>query len=457
MAYTSKINLIDYFIDATIQNHPDSHIIDNFAFFIYPEVGYSYITSKDNARKIAKQFSQEDIVNEIIIQLKKFKDLSMALPKNILTRDLDLINACTDLLNVIEKENNPVNFLLLNPKILKPCANLFAYLRYGPDLELSKIVRKDKVDEIRIPDVGPFRNIVIQPSTLNRCRSDVLNGSQFVQKRNEYSLGGSLYAVSDMGNIRKNQEDSVLILTHPKNSNFKFLMVADGMGGMDAGEEASSYITKRMLEWFESINVSYYENTNDLEEQFKNILNQINDELCEKFMSEGKRGGSTFVGAIIGKYNTLLCNIGDSRGYILKNGELKQVTEDNSVGYSLYKAGEVRKDDIRFLRNSNVITKCMGYSTDELYPSVKILKNDYDRLILFTDGIWDSLSDDKIKVITKRTGPKELAGALVDSALSTDSYLRKDITNTSEFKSFIPSGHDNATVAVYNNEEIKRR
>ena len=84
----------------------------------------------------------------------------------------------------------------------------------------------------------------------NNCKKDVLEKTQLEKKEVEYSIGKTLYAASNKGK-RLKQEDSVIILEHPKNSEIKLIAVADGIGGHLDGDLASNYAIKRLIEWFE--------------------------------------------------------------------------------------------------------------------------------------------------------------------------------------------------------------
>ena len=105
--------------------------------------------------------------------------------------------------------------------------------------------------------------------------------------------------------------------------------------------------------------------------------------------------GTTFCGAIVGKDKTLLANVGDSRAYIFKDGKLTQVTKDDSKVQVLYDEGKISsKEEMRFNRDSNQINKVLGFpGYDE--PTFTVLDNqEYDSLMIVSDGVSDYLSED---------------------------------------------------------------
>ena len=109
-----------------------------------------------------------------------------------------------------------------------------------------------------------------------------------------------------------------------------------------------------------------------------------------------------FVPYIINKKGTIVFNIGDSRCYIYKNKKLIQITEDDSDVWLYHKMFNVRKDHLRYIASSNVINACIGISHELCNVSVIILSNNYDGILLFTDGVTDLLTDRKILNIIKK-------------------------------------------------------
>ncbi|MGN1298556.1 MAG: PP2C family protein-serine/threonine phosphatase [Candidatus Scatovivens sp.] len=292
------------------------------------------------------------------------------------------------------------------------------------------------------------QNIRLNAENLEKCRSAIISGVGF-KREGTISIGTSLHAATSIGNKRKNQEDAVLIMEHPRIPGFKMLVVADGMGGLDAGEYASNETVQQTKKWFESLDESYYTNPQKIEDSLGQALQMISDEIYDK---KGGRCGSTFVGAIIGKNETLIANVGDSRAYALAGTELEMITEDQSVANDHYKLGIIQeKDDMRFYRKSNIIKQHIGMR-DDIRPNYYILRNqDYDSILLFSDGVTDCLSDSDILAVTRRTDRRQLAKALVDKALVTDSKAREGL-DPKYYAKDILGGKDNATAAVFSNE-----
>lgn len=290
-----------------------------------------------------------------------------------------------------------------------------------------------------------MENLEINPENMHKLASGVERPNI---KRMEEQLEGNMHAVSDIGNYRKNQEDAFLIMQHPDNPDFKFMVVADGMGGCLYGEIASDIAVKEAREWFSKIDPRYYKETDKLNNnlEISKMLRSIDHKIYKK---TGGKGGTTFVCSIIGKDSTVLTNIGDSRAYIVKGAELQQVTEDNSYTYNLWKEGIItRKDDIRFHKDSNLMTQSLGSDEYTYYNNECVLLNNdsYDNILLFSDGVTDCISEDRIQIICRNTSSKDLAKNIVNYALSHNSIFDK---NDPEYNQIIEAGKDNTTAAVY--------
>lgn len=280
------------------------------------------------------------------------------------------------------------------------------------------------------------------------------------KKEGEISLENSLFASTDIGKKRENQEDAVLLIKDKKNPNFKMMVVADGMGGEQKGEIASDIIVTNLKNWFESLTESqkckYFYSTEKAKENLsKEIMSKIQNNV-EK--GTNYQGGSTLVCALIGKYNTMILNIGDSRAYIAKNNKLFQVSREDTVANIHLEKGIIpTKEASRFDEESNILLQGIGMNPKNLIPLYsKVVKNeDYDLLLLFTDGITDCLSDDNIVAICRNTDRKKLAKKIVEKAIRHDSIIPEKYEEYPGLTTYIPGGKDNATVAIFSNKKEK--
>ena len=253
-----------------------------------------------------------------------------------------------------------------------------------------------------------------------------------------------------IGLIREKNEDNVLAIAHPKNAKVKMLLVADGMGGREHGEIASKYVTESLEKWFQNKDIKVLNDTKKTAELLTKYIKTLNSNLIKKYGED--KLGTTLTLAIINKKETLLANVGDSRGYIYKDKKLIQVTEDDSDVWMYYKYGEVKKDDLRYFSNNNIVTACIGICKELCTVSTTIIDNDYDLVVLLTDGVTDIITDTKIKSLIRKTPKDNLLNSIIDEAVYIDQNLKVPNRLKRKFLAnyIVPvKGRDNASVAIY--------
>ena len=169
------------------------------------------------------------------------------------------------------------------------------------------------------------QKIKFYENTISSCREDIINGVQINKEQVEYNIGKTMSAASNVGR-RENQEDSVLILEHKENKNIKLLAVADGVGGVENSEQASQYLLKELLIFFESTKAKYYNELEYIKKALEQKILLANEEIIEKQI-----GKTTLSMAIVTEQETFIINIGDSRIYTYENSDLIQQTRDDSL------------------------------------------------------------------------------------------------------------------------------
>jgi PPM family protein phosphatase len=220
---------------------------------------------------------------------------------------------------------------------------------------------------------------------------------------------------TDVGLKRKANEDSYL-------AGYPVFVVADGMGGHDAGDRASQAVVHQLSALVGLDHVGPEELAEVLE-RAQAAVGLIADET--------ERGaGSTLTGVIItsqgGIPHWLVFNVGDSRVYRLREGELAQLTVDHSVMQQLLDAGELDPSEIDSYPGKNVITRAMGADdSDADYWLHPIVQN--ERLVLCSDGLSGEVTDAVIRTTLLSTpGAQEAADALV--ALALENGGRDNVT-----------------------------
>ena len=254
-----------------------------------------------------------------------------------------------------------------------------------------------------------------------------------------------MYTLSDKGKIRKHNEDSATAISHPKDNSIKLLAVADGIVGYGNGKEASSYTIAELENWFNKL--SYEEITNSFSLQFGlyKTIEKINKNLWDR----QEEIGTTLTCAVVTHDKTIVINIGNSRCYIMKDTNLKQITDDDTKLYKSYKEGRLTKDDLRVHPFRNIIEEGLGLSHKLWKAKPRVFDNDkYDKLLLFTNGVTDCLSDEKIKLIANTSKKEKILEKIIDEAVNVEQEEPKNITLPEDFRVYPAPGKDNATGAI---------
>ena len=277
----------------------------------------------------------------------------------------------------------------------------------------------------------------------SNCKEEVLSKVQLSKKHTEYSVGKTLFATSDRGR-KAYQDDSVIILEHPNNKNIKLLAVADGVGSTIDGNLASNHVIKKLIEWFENIEeIDIYKTKQNLQNMLKYVLKDLRANI---------HAATTLSAAIVLENKTLIANIGDSRIYTIKNNKLNQRTRDDTQVQELIEKGTIlSKEEARFHKASNILLTAIAFYPEDYHIKYKIINNDYDKLLITTDGVTKCLTTKQIENIINTTNNAEITKKIVKAAIELDSYLESIIKEQSEeeYNTVIKGGCDNTTAAVY--------
>ena len=222
----------------------------------------------------------------------------------------------------------------------------------------------------------------------------------------------SSYAMTDVGRTRAVNQDYVFSCLEPVGNLPNLFIVADGMGGHQAGDFASSYSVKKFLE---SVSLSLQRNPHKI---FADAIRYANRELIEKSKSnpELKGMGTTLVALTIVDDKAYVANVGDSRLYLMEDS-LMQITVDHSLVQEMIKIGELTKEDARLHPDKNIITRAVGAGRDinADYFEFTITKDSI--LLMCSDGLSNMVADDQIAVLLKSAdAPEKVGKKLVETA-----------------------------------------
>lgn len=219
-------------------------------------------------------------------------------------------------------------------------------------------------------------------------------------------------AATDVGNVRTNNEDSYYI---PENNKNLFIL-ADGMGGHLAGETASSLAISEISKY---INNEEIENEEDVELAMIKAIEIANKKIFS--LSEDNieyRGmGTTVSICYIFNDKLIYTNIGDSRIYEIDDGEISQLTKDDSFVNYLIEIGEITEEQAQIHPKKNVLTKALGTSENiRMKVEYKNLKKGV-KFLLCSDGLTNMVDIDRIKDIVNENPIDIAKDILVKEAL----------------------------------------
>ena len=226
----------------------------------------------------------------------------------------------------------------------------------------------------------------------------------------------------DLGRVRSQNEDSIYISENP-NTEFEYFIVADGMGGHNAGEIASQSAIKYFNEYIE--NNCVINDGSDVLDAFVDALGYSNSKIFE--MSENDPSysgmGTTFTAAAICGGKIYCVHIGDSRLYVYDRNGLRQITRDHSFVMEMVRMGKITAEEARDHPKRNMITKAVGIEKN-MPADTMIIPIEEDSIILVcSDGLPSMVTDKEIeKILKKKTGLDKKADLLVELANKNGGY-----------------------------------
>ena len=239
--------------------------------------------------------------------------------------------------------------------------------------------------------------------------------------------------LTDKGSQRNNNEDSVLV-----SQKLGLAAVADGMGGHNAGELASSLAVKTLCETLASINggrLSVDKRAPGLSaaaNKLRFAMFRANSVIYETSRREAKSKGmgTTLSAILIEDGSAALAHVGDSRIYLLREGALAQLTTDHSLVMEQLSKGLITKEEAETSTMQNILTRAIGIHRSMEPDAADVAVRGGDKLLLCSDGLFKAVKEEDIKrILSRRRSPGRLCRELVSKAIAN-------------------GGPDNVTVAV---------
>src|SRR6266705_1621568 len=265
---------------------------------------------------------------------------------------------------------------------------------------------------------------------------------------------------TDRGKQREQNEDSAYKrIESSENGDRGLFIVADGMGGYQAGEVASKLAVQKISEALKSLLVPVTEQqtikltplseqetitldsaqmseqaakqrktrrlpetpvTKNVEDQLKAAIRQANKAILNygEEQSSARGLGCTVTTALIQSALALIANIGDSRTYLYRDSALTPLTKDHSLVYRLVEAKQIEPDDIYSHPQRNLIYRSLGAGHKSVDPDVfKVPLRSGDSLLLCSDGLWEMVRDQELsEVLKENSDAQKICDTLIDRA-----------------------------------------
>jgi protein phosphatase len=241
----------------------------------------------------------------------------------------------------------------------------------------------------------------------------------------KFLVGG----LSDVGNIRNINEDYI---GYHEDGNLRLYIVADGMGGHNAGDIASKTAVESCIKYIQSLR-----DVCDYEVEFKKAITYANDIIYEKSLCNNSLNGmgTTITACLIHNNEVFIANVGDSSCYVIMNNEIKKITKDHSLVQELVDDGSITEEEALRHPNKNIITRALGTNKNIEIDVFKIKLSSVEKFILCTDGLTNEVSKEEMYDIITNNNDDIASNLLIELAKNK-------------------GGRDNISVIVFGGEQI---
>lgn len=244
-----------------------------------------------------------------------------------------------------------------------------------------------------------------------------------------------VFGKTDVGLIREHNEDNLLIadlggsfrestLERPETLTLgargALFLVCDGMGGAAAGEVASQMAVDAV---FEAMRNGEPQPDEPFARSLRHAVEVANDRIFQQSRdNQSERGmGTTCTAAALVDETLIVAQIGDSRCYVFRNGNLGQVTKDQSLAWQLIEAGAMTAEDAKAFEHANIILQALGVQdrVDVVMSQIALRKGDV--VLLCSDGLHGPVTDQEIRdILAAESDLKKAGEGLLQKALEHD-------------------------------------
>lgn len=232
----------------------------------------------------------------------------------------------------------------------------------------------------------------------------------------QFGMEFEFFSQTDTGRVRSNNEDSIAV-----DESCSVAVLADGMGGYNAGEVASGmacdFIKAELGRWL--FEAAQNASDNDVKRAMDICVDNANRAIFNAANSNPTFSGmgTTLVLAVFRSGRLLMGHIGDSRGYRFRDGQLQQITKDHSLLQEQIDAGILTPEQAAYSANKNLVTRALGVEDMVLLETHIHDIQSGDIYLMCSDGLSDMLRDPQIAaVMSAHTSLAEMGAALIAAA-----------------------------------------
>lgn len=224
------------------------------------------------------------------------------------------------------------------------------------------------------------------------------------------------YGLSDVGCIRELNEDCFCVHGF-EGGDRGYCILADGMGGHNAGEVASQNTVRIVAEELKKVTDDSSEK--GIPARLNAAIAEANDRVHKMSVESSAHSGmgTTVVAAFIADGTAYVANVGDSRAYVYSSSGLKQLTTDHSVVEELVRTGTITRAEARKHPQKNIITRAVGTDSTVAADLFEYEYSAGDKLILCSDGLCAMVDDDEIcRIVGREKTPEKTVNKLINAA-----------------------------------------
>ena len=225
-----------------------------------------------------------------------------------------------------------------------------------------------------------------------------------------------LAGMCDVGLTRQLNEDNWGWMRLSERS--KLYVVTDGMGGHDGGEVASALAVKTICEVAREREALAPEGEDAVENLLDESFQAANNAIKDAADAKGTDMGTTLTCILVLNDRVgFMANVGDSRGYLLRNGVLHQITKDHSLVQKMVERGRITPEEARHHPHSNILLRTVGTERDIDIDIFRVELEAGDRILMCSDGLWGEVEDrDMESILSTYSDPRIASRELVRAA-----------------------------------------